>query len=89
MRAWYGTRANAISEAAAASQCWNNEVPPTTSLKGVTGHALGASAALEAAITVSAIQANCVPAQFDSLSSHSGADRQDQRCSDEQRCLRW
>ncbi len=56
------TRANDIAEVEALRRVFGDDaVPPTTSTKGVHGHALGASGALEAVATVLAMKASLAP----------------------------
>lgn len=63
-----GTRANDRAETQALKQLFGDRaVPPTSSIKGVTGHALGAAGAFEAIATVMAIENGIAPptANFD------------------------
>lgn len=63
-----GTRANDRTEARALKCLFGDRlVPPTSSIKGVTGHALGAAGAFEAIATIMAIEMGVAPptANFD------------------------
>ncbi|MCK9422865.1 MAG: beta-ketoacyl-[acyl-carrier-protein] synthase family protein [Bacteroidales bacterium] len=51
-----GTENNDLSEGIAMERIFGNFVPPFSSTKGYTGHALGAAGAIEAVISVLAIQ---------------------------------
>lgn len=55
-----GTRLNDLTEARALSAVFTR-VPPLTSAKGALGHALGASGAIEAALTVLSLRHQVVP----------------------------
>ena len=55
------TPLNDAAEAEAALDVFGAEPPPTTSTKGVTGHALGAAGALEAAAVLLSIQHRQIP----------------------------
>ncbi len=55
------TPLNDAAEADAISKVFGTPGPPVTSTKGVTGHALGAAGALEAAILVLSIQKGLIP----------------------------
>lgn len=63
-----GTRANDRAETLALKQLFGDRpVPPTSSIKGTTGHALGAAGAFEAIATIMAIENGIAPptANFD------------------------
>ncbi|RYE33287.1 MAG: beta-ketoacyl-[acyl-carrier-protein] synthase family protein [Hyphomicrobiales bacterium] len=63
-----GTRANDRAETQALKRLFGKRpVPPTSSIKGVTGHALGAAGAFEAIATIMAIENGIAPptAHFD------------------------
>ena len=55
------TPLNDAAEAEAALDVFGPEPPPTTSIKGVTGHALGAAGALEAAAVLLSFQHRQIP----------------------------
>ena len=55
------TPLNDAAEAAAVAQVFGNRRPPMTSIKGVTGHALGAAGALEAASVLLAFEHRLIP----------------------------
>jgi len=57
-----GTRANDRAETQALKQLFGDRtVPPTSSIKGTTGHALGAAGAFEAIATIMAIENGIAP----------------------------
>ena len=58
------TPLNDAAEAEAVSKVFGVPGPPVTSTKGVTGHALGAAGALEAAALVLSIQKEAIPPTF-------------------------
>ncbi len=58
------TPLNDAAEAEAVSKVFGLPGPPVTSTKGVTGHALGAAGALEAAALVMSIQKELIPPTF-------------------------
>ncbi len=55
------TPLNDGAEAQAVAKIFGNPGPPITSIKGVTGHALGAAGALEAAASVLSIEKKLIP----------------------------
>ena len=55
------TPLNDAAEAEAALDVFGAEPPPATSIKGVTGHALGAAGALEAAAVLLSFQHRLIP----------------------------
>jgi len=55
------TPANDAPEAAAVNKVFGNPGPPVTSIKGITGHALGAAGALEAAACALSIEHRLIP----------------------------
>lgn len=55
------TPLNDAAEAEAVSKVFGNPSPPMTSTKGVTGHALGAAGALEAAAVLLSIEKKLIP----------------------------
>jgi 3-oxoacyl-[acyl-carrier-protein] synthase II len=55
------TPLNDLAEAKAVRVVFGDTPPPTTSIKGVTGHSLGASGALEAASVVLSIEHRIIP----------------------------
>ncbi|QFZ21239.1 beta-ketoacyl-[acyl-carrier-protein] synthase family protein [Saccharothrix syringae] len=56
-----GTKAGDAAEAAAIRDVYGDAMPPVSSTKGVTGHLLGASGAIEAAIGVVALRRGLLP----------------------------
>jgi 3-oxoacyl-[acyl-carrier-protein] synthase II len=56
------TPLNDAAEAEAVATVFAGALPPMTSTKGVTGHALGAAGALEAAASLLSIQHRLIPA---------------------------
>ncbi|WP_432093091.1 beta-ketoacyl-[acyl-carrier-protein] synthase family protein [Streptomyces sp. bgisy100] len=70
------TQANDSAEAAAIHRCFNGQAPPVTSVKGVTGHLIGGSGALEAAIALVCAERRIVP-PVANLTEASEADRID------------
>ena len=55
------TPLNDAAEAEAINKLFSNDCPPVTSTKGVTGHALGAAGALEAAAVVLGMEHRSIP----------------------------
>ncbi|MCQ4042592.1 beta-ketoacyl-[acyl-carrier-protein] synthase family protein [Streptantibioticus rubrisoli] len=55
------TRSNDSAEAAAISRCFGATAPPVTSVKGVTGHLIGGSGALEACVALVCAERGVVP----------------------------
>jgi 3-oxoacyl-[acyl-carrier-protein] synthase II len=55
------TPLNDAAEAEAALTVFGTDGPPTTSIKGVTGHALGAAGALEAAAVLLSMEHRLIP----------------------------
>ncbi|MDA5279763.1 beta-ketoacyl-[acyl-carrier-protein] synthase family protein [Streptomyces sp. NPDC054904] len=70
------TQANDRAEAAAIHRCFNGQAPPVTAVKGVTGHLIGGSGALEAAIALVCAERRIVP-PVANLTTASEADRID------------
>jgi nodulation protein E len=56
-----GTRANDLAEMKALAQLFGREPPPCSSIKAVTGHAMGASGALEAVASVLSLRKQMAP----------------------------
>lgn len=56
-----GTDLNDRTEGAVYARVFGDDQPPVSSVKGTTGHALGASGAIEAAVSVMAIQRGELP----------------------------
>ncbi|MFI9007910.1 beta-ketoacyl-[acyl-carrier-protein] synthase family protein [Actinosynnema sp. NPDC053489] len=56
-----GTKAGDAAEAAAIRSVFGDAMPPVSSTKGVTGHLLGASGVVEAAIAVTALREGVLP----------------------------
>ena len=55
------TPLNDLAEADAITKVFGNLAPPVTSTKGITGHGLGASGAIEAVAVVLSIQHGLIP----------------------------
>ena len=55
------TPLNDLAEAQAINKVFGAPGPPVTSVKGVTGHALGAAGAIEAVATVISIERSLIP----------------------------
>ncbi len=55
------TRSNDSAEAAAIRRCFGTAAPPVTSVKGVTGHLIGGSGALEACVALVCAERGTVP----------------------------
>jgi 3-oxoacyl-[acyl-carrier-protein] synthase II len=56
-----GTVLNDAAEAAACRACFGSDQPPITSTKPVTGHAFGATAAIEALLTIQSLRHQIAP----------------------------
>ena len=56
-----GTLLNDATEAGALRRIFGDGGPPVSSTKPITGHCLGATAALEAVIAIEALRGNCLP----------------------------
>jgi 3-oxoacyl-[acyl-carrier-protein] synthase II len=56
-----GTRLGDVAESAAIHLAFGADSPPVSSFKGVTGHLLGASSAVEVAATALALRAGLMP----------------------------
>lgn len=72
-----GTRANDRAETQALKQLFGDRpVPPASSIKGATGHALGAAGAFEAIATIMAIESGMAPptANFDAADPECDID---------------
>ncbi|MEU6483701.1 beta-ketoacyl-[acyl-carrier-protein] synthase family protein [Streptomyces sp. NPDC046887] len=70
------TQANDSAEAAAIHRCFNGQAPPVTAVKGVTGHLIGGSGALEAVIALACAERGVVP-PVANLATSSESDRID------------
>jgi len=70
------TPANDSAEAAAIHRCFDGQAPPVTAVKGVTGHLMGGSGALEAAVSLVCAERRIVP-PVANLTEPSEADRID------------
>ncbi|WP_405747039.1 beta-ketoacyl-[acyl-carrier-protein] synthase family protein [Streptomyces sp. NBC_01525] len=78
------TRLNDRAEATALHRCFAGQAPPVTSIKGVTGHLIGGSGALEAAVALVCAGRRTVPpvanlttcAEADRIDVVAGAPRQ-------------
>jgi 3-oxoacyl-(acyl-carrier-protein) synthase len=57
-----GTRDNDLAEAKAIHSIFGKNIPPVSSVKGATGHSLGASGAIESIICAVAIREGLIPA---------------------------
>ncbi len=57
-----GTKDNDLAEAKAIRSVFGNNIPPASSIKGATGHSLGASAAIESIICAATIREGLIPA---------------------------
>ena len=72
------TPLNDAAEAAAVATVFGDDLPPMTSTKGVTGHALGAAGGIEAAAVLLSMQHRLIPAT-------ANTDRADLRSEDRPR----
>ncbi|MEU7135944.1 beta-ketoacyl-[acyl-carrier-protein] synthase family protein [Streptomyces sp. NPDC046261] len=70
------TQLNDSAEATAIDRCFAGQAPPVTSIKGVTGHLIGGSGALEAAVALVCAERRTVP-PVANLTTCSEADRID------------
>ncbi|WP_117000109.1 beta-ketoacyl-[acyl-carrier-protein] synthase family protein [Desertimonas flava] len=68
------TPLNDAAEAEAVLKVFGEAAPPVTSIKGVTGHALGAAGALEAAATLLSFQHKLLPPTANTTSVDLGID---------------
>ncbi|MGQ0506330.1 MAG: beta-ketoacyl-[acyl-carrier-protein] synthase II, partial [Myxococcaceae bacterium] len=68
------TPANDKTESLALKAVFGDRIPPTSSIKGATGHTLGAAGALEAAISVLCLQRGWMPGNI-------GLIEQDPECA--------
>jgi 3-oxoacyl-(acyl-carrier-protein) synthase len=57
-----GTKDNDLAEAKAIHSLFGRNIPPLSSVKGATGHSLGASGAIESIICAAAIREGVIPA---------------------------
>jgi len=57
-----GTKDNDLAEAKAIHSIFGKNIPPVSSIKGATGHSLGASGAIESIICAAAIRDGMIPA---------------------------
>jgi len=57
-----GTQDNDLAEAKAIHSIFGKNIPPASSVKGATGHSLGASGAIESIICAAAIREGLIPA---------------------------
>ena len=57
-----GTKDNDLAEAKAIHSIFGKNIPPASSVKGATGHSLGASGAIESIICAAAIREGLIPA---------------------------
>jgi len=57
-----GTKDNDLAEAKAIHSIFGKNIPPVSSVKGATGHSLGASGAIESIICAAAIREGLIPA---------------------------
>jgi 3-oxoacyl-[acyl-carrier-protein] synthase-1/3-oxoacyl-[acyl-carrier-protein] synthase II len=57
-----GTKDNDLAEAKAIHSIFGKNIPPMSSVKGATGHSLGASGAIESIICAAAIREGVIPA---------------------------
>ncbi|MFG2995395.1 beta-ketoacyl synthase N-terminal-like domain-containing protein [Streptomyces sp. NPDC048340] len=69
-----GTRANDCAELLALEAVFEDRRPPVSSTKSQTGHALGASGALEAAITLLALRHGALPPTLNATAPQGGWD---------------
>ncbi len=67
-----GTIDNDRSEAAAVIKLFGNNIPPLSSIKGLIGHSLGASGAIEAVVSTMAIKEGFIPANTGCINPDSG-----------------
>jgi 3-oxoacyl-[acyl-carrier-protein] synthase II len=68
------TPLNDAAEAEAVRKVFGEAAPPVTSVKGVTGHALGAAGALEAASVILSMQKRLIPPTANTTSVDLGID---------------
>ena len=57
-----GTKDNDLAEAKAIHSLFGENIPPASSVKGATGHSLGASGAIESIICAAAVREGLIPA---------------------------
>jgi 3-oxoacyl-(acyl-carrier-protein) synthase len=63
-----GTKDNDLAEAEAIHSIFGKNIPPLSSVKGATGHSLGASGAIESIICAAAIREGLIPANTGCIS---------------------
>ena len=68
------TPLNDAAEAEAVLKVFGDQSPPVTSIKGVTGHALGAAGALEAAAVLLSFQHRQIPPTANTVDVDLGID---------------
>jgi 3-oxoacyl-[acyl-carrier-protein] synthase II len=68
------TPLNDAAEAEAVIKVFGDQSPPVTSIKGVTGHALGAAGALEAAAVLLSFQHRLIPPTANTVDVELGID---------------
>ena len=68
------TSANDKNETAALKELFGSSVPPVSSTKGQTGHCLGAAGAIEAVVSLLAMQEGILPPTINQISKDSECD---------------
>ncbi len=69
-----GTKDNDLAEARAIHSIFGKTIPPLSSVKGATGHSLGASGAIESILCAAAIREGMIPANTGCLSPDPALD---------------
>jgi 3-oxoacyl-(acyl-carrier-protein) synthase len=69
-----GTRDNDLAEAKAIHSIFGKNIPPVSSVKGATGHSLGASGAIESILCAAAIREGLIPANTGCIHPDPGLD---------------
>lgn len=69
-----GTKANDVTESAAIRQVFGDEPPPTISIKGMIGHAMGAASAIASAACALAIAGQFIPPTINHVNTDPECD---------------